>query len=97
MDYEQSDMSCELMVDGNAVAGLLRDIFGAEMSASTTECTHCEKVGQIVTLLAFTQGPGVVLRCPPCEGVMLRVVETTGVFAGCKRDNISTREPLVVP
>ena len=27
-------------------------------------------------LLAFTQAPGVVLRCPACEQVMLRIVET---------------------
>src|SRR5690242_8961168 len=72
MDNEQHDMSRELMLDGNAVAGLLRAIFGAEMSASTTECNHCGKVGQIGSLLAFIQGPGVVLRCPHCEGVMLR-------------------------
>jgi hypothetical protein len=26
---------------------------------------------------AYTRGPGVVLRCPSCDGVVLRMVETT--------------------
>jgi len=29
------------------------------------------------TLLAFTQSPGVILRCPACESVVMRVVQTT--------------------
>ena len=27
-------------------------------------------------LRAFTQSPGIVLRCPACESVMLRLVQT---------------------
>ncbi len=76
MTDEQSDINHELMLDGNAVAGMLQDIFGLEMTASPTECAHCGNVGDVGTLLAFTQGPGAVLRCPACENVMLRIVET---------------------
>jgi hypothetical protein len=46
------------------------------MTTSASECAQCGHVGEIGTLLAITQGPGVVLRCPGCEGVMLRIVET---------------------
>jgi Family of unknown function (DUF6510) len=80
MDELQTDMSRDLMLDGNAVAGLLHDIFGAEMTTSSTKCAHCGQEGQVGTLLAFTHGPGVVLRCPSCEGVMLRIVETPGAL-----------------
>ena len=76
MAEEHSDLNHELMLDGNAVAGMLQDIFGLEMTASPTECAHCGNVGDVGTLLAFTQGPGAVLRCPACENVMLRIVET---------------------
>ena len=32
--------------------------------------------GEIGTLLAFTQGPGIVLRCSGCENVVIRIVQT---------------------
>jgi hypothetical protein len=70
------DVNRQLMLDGNAVAGLMYDLFGVEMTASPTECAHCGREGQIGTLLAFTQAPGVVLRCPACENVMIRIVQT---------------------
>lgn len=76
MDNPQTDINRELMLDGNALAGLLREIFTLEMTASPTECAHCGHEGQVGTLLAFTQSPGAVMRCPACEGVILRIVET---------------------
>ncbi len=76
MNDPESDMNRELMLDGNAVAGVLHDVFALEMTASPTECANCGNVGEIGTLLAFTQAPGAVLRCPVCEQVMLRIVET---------------------
>ena len=73
---ETTDLNRELMLDANATAGLLHEIFGVEMTASPTECAHCGKEGEIGTLLAFTQGPGIVLRCSACEQVMIRIVQT---------------------
>ena len=74
---ETTDVNRELMLDANATAGLLYDIFGAEMTASPTECAHCGREGEIGTLLAFTHGPGIVLRCSGCENVVMRIVQTT--------------------
>jgi hypothetical protein len=76
MDDEQGDLNRALMLDGNAVAGLLREVFALEMTASPTRCGHCGAVGALGTLLAFTHAPGIVLRCPACEQVILRMVET---------------------
>jgi hypothetical protein len=73
---ENADINRELMLDANAVAGLLFDIFGVEMTASPTECAHCGNSGDVGALLAFTQGPGIVLRCSSCEQVVLRIVQT---------------------
>jgi hypothetical protein len=73
---QRTDIDRELMLDANAVAGLLYEIFGTEMTASPTECAHCGQEGEIGTLLAFTQGPGIVLRCSGCENVMIRIVQT---------------------
>jgi Family of unknown function (DUF6510) len=70
------DINRALMLDANATAGLLYEIFGVEMTASPTECANCGNEGEIGTLLAFTQGPGVILRCSTCENVVLRIVQT---------------------
>ncbi|MEP6894680.1 MAG: DUF6510 family protein [Chloroflexota bacterium] len=73
---EMTDINRELMLDANATAGLLYEIFGTEMTAEPTECAGCGNAGEIGTLLAFTQGPGIVLRCSACENVMIRIVKT---------------------
>jgi len=74
---ETTDLNRELMLDANATAGLLYEIFGVEMTASPTECAHCGNEGEVGELLAFMHGPGVVLRCSKCENVVLRIVRTT--------------------
>ena len=73
---EIKDINHELMLDANAVAGLLHEIFGLEMTAEPTECANCGNEAEIGTLLAFTQGPGIILRCSACENVILRIVQT---------------------
>ena len=73
---ETTDINRELMLDANATAGFLYEIFGTEMTASPTECAHGGSEGEIGTLLAFTHGPGIVLRCSGCENVVIRIVQT---------------------
>ena len=73
---EMTDINRELMLDANATAGLLYEIFGVEMTASPTECANCGNEGEIGTLLAFVHGPGIILRCSTCEHVVLRIVQT---------------------
>ena len=72
---ETIDINRELMLDANATAGLLYEIFGTEMTASPTECANCGNEGEIGELLAFTHGPGIILRCSTCEHVVLRIVQ----------------------
>jgi Family of unknown function (DUF6510) len=76
MQHSTPDVNHDLMVDGNAAAGSLFEIFGVEMTAAPTECASCGNEGAMGTLLAFSEGPGIVLRCPACENVVLRIVET---------------------
>jgi len=70
------DINRELMLDANATAGLLYEIFGVEMTASPTECANCGNEGEVGELLAFVHGPGIILRCSTCENVVLRIVQT---------------------
>ncbi len=70
------DPNRDLMLDANSAAGILQEIFGVEMTAAPTECASCGNEGEVGRLLAFGQGPGIVLRCPACENVVLRIVQT---------------------
>ncbi len=72
---EATDINRELMLDANATAGILQEIFGVEMTASPTECANCGNEGEIGKLLAFTQGPGIVLRCSACENGVIRITQ----------------------
>lgn len=80
MNDMQADLAQALVLDGNAVAGLLDEIFGVDMTASPTVCVQCGREGDLATLLTFTQAPGIVLRCPACESVLLRIVQTPGAI-----------------
>jgi len=64
------------VVDGNAAAGLLAAAFGAEMTDRLGKCAHCGAVNRVAALRAYVRAPGTVLRCPICEGVVIRLVET---------------------
>ena len=68
------------MLDGNAAAGLLQRCFGAEVTSSPVQCDGCGQEGRLGELHAYTQAPGLVLRCKRCSAVMLRVVETDGAL-----------------
>jgi Zn finger protein HypA/HybF involved in hydrogenase expression len=76
MDTEDQTMDMELTLDGNAAGGLLQEIFAMEMTASPAECANCGNVSAVGGLVAYTQAPGTVLRCPACSSVMMRIVET---------------------
>jgi Family of unknown function (DUF6510) len=76
MALDQTDPERSLMLDGNAAAGILNEIFAMEMTTSQLECGNCGSEGEMATLLVFNQAPGVVLRCPACQNIILRVVQT---------------------
>jgi hypothetical protein len=76
MESAQADTNREMMLDANAVAGLLHEIFGAEMTTTPGECASCGNVAEIGSLLAFVQAPGIILRCSACEEIILRIVQT---------------------
>lgn len=62
-----------LWLDGNALAGLLSEAFGAEVTSAPRGCPSCGAVNAVGAHRAYG-GAGVVLRCPACGDVALRVV-----------------------
>jgi uncharacterized Zn finger protein len=66
----------DLVLDGNAVAGTLSEIYGDDMTTVLAECGSCGQLDHVGGLVAYVHGPGVVLRCTSCSTVMLRIVQT---------------------
>ncbi len=62
------------VLDGNAAAGALADVFALEMTVAMTTCAGCSDVRPIGELRAYLQAPGLVLRCASCQAVQIRVV-----------------------
>ena len=76
MENQISDVNMEMMLDGNAVAGVLQEIFAEEMTDCPSECATCGNRGPLGTLKAFTQNPGIILRCSICGNIVLRIAVT---------------------
>jgi hypothetical protein len=72
----RDDPAVDLTVDGSGIGGLLASVFGGEMTATPGQCAHCSTVSVVGTMRVYMRGPGVVVRCPACAEVMLRVVQT---------------------
>lgn len=63
-----------LKLDGNAAAGALQDVFALEVTAATGTCDGCGAAGAVGQLVLYAHAPGLVLRCPHCDAVILRIV-----------------------
>jgi hypothetical protein len=62
-------------LDGNAIAGLLSDVFGAETTTATGTCASCGAGGPVAETVVYLRAPGTVVRCRTC-GSMLMVFAT---------------------
>ena len=65
----------ELRLDGNAIGGLLLELFGTELTAAPCVCAGCGAREEMARLDVYL-GAGIVVRCRHCESVMLRVVRS---------------------
>jgi hypothetical protein len=63
-----------LRLDGNAAAGQLAEIFAVEMTRAQCTCAQCGYSGPFGGLLLYGGQVGMVLRCPTCDHVQMRVV-----------------------
>ena len=61
-------------LDGNAIAGLLFEVFGAELTAATGECGSCGARGPVAEAVVYVRAPGTIVRCRTCEAVLMAFV-----------------------
>lgn len=64
----------DLRLDGNAAAGLLSEVFAAEMTTASGTCASCGATNVLGSAHLYAQAPGAVLRCPSCTAVLMCVV-----------------------
>jgi len=67
----------ELRLDGNAVGGLLGELFGVDLTATPCTCGDCGAREQMACLDVYV-GAGTVVRCCHCDAVMVRIVQGRG-------------------
>jgi Family of unknown function (DUF6510) len=65
----------ELILDGNAVAGPLQEVFAVEMTTAVGTCAGCGAAGPIGAVHVY-RGAGIVLRCPHCDNVLAKIVKS---------------------
>ena len=66
--------------DGNELAGVLAELFGADVSAARRRCGSCREV-RVVAEHPLYRGAGCVLRCPGCGDVAATDVEHADGYA----------------
>jgi hypothetical protein len=67
------------VLDGNAIGGMLLEVFGVEMTTATGTCGSCGTVGQVAELAVYRPGLGTVVRCRHCDNVLMVFVQVRGI------------------
>jgi Family of unknown function (DUF6510) len=65
-----------LPLDGNAAAGLLRELFALDMTAAEVTCGHCGVVAMVGETRLYGGVMGAIFRCAYCDSVVMRLVRT---------------------
>ena len=67
------------VLDGNAIGGLLIEVFGTEMTAVVGTCGSCGTADQVAEFAVYRPGLGTVVRCRHCDNVLMVFVQAHGV------------------
>jgi len=81
------------MLDGNAIAGTMTEVFGAEMTLVVATCAGCGAQGPLAETAVYVSAPGIVVRCRSCDTALMVVVERDGVCCVDVRGIADLREP----
>jgi DNA-directed RNA polymerase subunit RPC12/RpoP len=71
-----SDNDSAFVLDGNAAAGLLQEIFALEITTAQIQCEGCGSTEAVGCLRLHAAPMGAVLRCPHCDASIMRAVRT---------------------
>jgi len=66
-------------LDGNAIGGLLHQVFGSDLTADLVICATCGASGPVAETVTYLRGPGIVVRCRTCSSVLMVISQIRGV------------------
>jgi hypothetical protein len=81
-------------LDGNAAAGLLRDLFVFDVTAASITCAGCGAVAPVGELRLYGGIMGAIFRCAHCETAVIRLARTP---AGFRLDMRGARSLFAIP
>jgi len=61
-------------LDGNAIGGMLEEIFGVDMTTAIGTCANCGATGPVAEVVVYLHAPGTIARCRACAAVLMVVV-----------------------
>lgn len=67
-------------LDGNAIAGLLKEIFGREMTNAVATCGTCGFAAPVANCVVYPRLPGSVVRCRRCGALLMVITRVRGVY-----------------
>ena len=65
----------ELMLDGNAVAGVVQEVFAVEITTAVGTCASCGAAGPVGAVHVY-RGAGIVLSCTHCGNTLAKIVKS---------------------
>jgi hypothetical protein len=70
--------SADRRLDGNAAAGVLREILAVDPTMAVSTCAHCGNPALLGAHLVYADAPALVIRCPGCMQVVIRCASDSG-------------------
>jgi hypothetical protein len=68
-----------MALDGNAIGGLLAEVFGRDMTGAEAICAGCGAAGPVAETAVYVRGPGTVVRCRRCSTVLMVIARVRGL------------------
>jgi hypothetical protein len=65
-----------LPLDGNAAAGILRELFALDITVAEVTCGNCGIVAMVGETKLYGGVMGAIFRCARCDSVVMRLVRT---------------------
>ena len=66
-------------LDGNAIGGLLLEVFGTDLTAAQTICATCGAAAAVAETVVYLRAPGTVVRCRTCGSVLMIISQIRGM------------------
>ncbi len=68
-----------MVLDGNAIGGLLLEVFAADMTSALATCAACGAVRPVAETMVYLRAPGTVVRCRTCTNVLMVISSARGL------------------